>query len=105
MGIPLTLNFLGEQLSLIGIWDRSPIIAILGSLTIVLSSCYSMFLFNRLCYGQQYSYIYQVLDIDRREFMLLLSLLIPTILFGIFPNIILDNLHLSITSLLYNIPF
>src|SRR6202000_2116747 len=30
-GIPLTLNFLGEQLSLIGIWFRNPIVAILGA--------------------------------------------------------------------------
>ena len=30
-GIPLSLNFLGEQMSLIGIWERSSIVAILGA--------------------------------------------------------------------------
>jgi NADH-ubiquinone oxidoreductase chain 4 len=34
---------------------------------------------------------------------LLISLLIPTVLLGIFPNVILDGLHFSISSLLYNI--
>jgi NADH-ubiquinone oxidoreductase chain 4 len=34
---------------------------------------------------------------------LLISLLIPTVLLGIFPNVILNGLHFSISSLLYNI--
>ena len=42
-------------------------------------------------------------DISRREFMLLLPLLLSTVLLGIYPNIILDTLHFSITTLLYNI--
>jgi NADH-ubiquinone oxidoreductase chain 4 len=105
IGFPLTINFLGEQLSLMGIWDRNPLIAVIGTLTMVLSSCYSIFLYNRICYGEQNPNIKQILDIDRREFMLLLSLFIPTILLGIFPNILLDTLHSSVTSLLYNIPF
>lgn len=104
IGVPLTINFLGEQLSLIGIWERNPMIAILGTLTIVLSSCYSLFLYNRICYGEQNPDMIQILDIDRREFILLFSILIPTILLGIFPNIILNTLHESVTSLLYNLP-
>ena len=36
--------------------------------------------------------------------MLLISLLIPTIVLGIFPNVILSTLHASVTTLLYNIP-
>jgi NADH-ubiquinone oxidoreductase chain 4 len=79
-------------------------IAILGTLTIVLSSCYSLFLYNRICYGEQNPDMIQILDIDRREFILLFSILIPTILLGIFPNIILNTLHESVTSLLYNLP-
>ncbi len=42
-------------------------------------------------------------DINRREFMLLLPLLLGTVVLGIYPNIILDTLHLSISTLLYNI--
>jgi hypothetical protein len=33
----------------------------------------------------------------------LISLLLPTVLLGICPNIILDGLHFSISSLLYNV--
>ncbi len=102
-GIPLTLNFLGEQLSLIGIWERSPIIAALGATGIVLSAIYSIYLYNRISYGIYSPHLKPIKDISRREFNLLITLLLPTVLLGIFPKVILDDLHFSITSLLYNI--
>ena len=102
-GIPLSLNFLGEQLSLIGIWNKSPIIAAIGATGIVLSACYSIYLYNRLSYGLYSPHLKPVQDITRLEFNLLIALLIPTILLGIFPNVILDSLHLSVSTLLYNI--
>nr|YP_010988383.1 NADH dehydrogenase subunit 4 [Tylopilus brunneirubens]WOR75470.1 NADH dehydrogenase subunit 4 [Tylopilus brunneirubens] len=104
-GIPLSLNFLGEQLSLIGIWEVNPIISSLGATGIVLSACYSIFLYNRISYGTYSPNMNNVivLDITRREFIILISLLIPTILLGIFPNVILDSLHVSVSTVLYNI--
>lgn len=101
-GIPLSLNFLGEQLSLIGIWQQNPIIASLGATGIVLSACYSIFLYNRLSYGNLSPYLPPLKDINRREYFLLLSLLIPTTIFGIFPNVILNSLHTSTSALLYS---
>ena len=100
-GIPLSLNFLGEQMSLIGIWERSPLVAILGATGIVLSACYSIYLYNSVSYGSYSPYLKPLRDITRREFILLISLLIPTIVLGIYPNIILDSLHVTITTLLY----
>ena len=103
-GIPLSLNFLGEQLALIGIWEINPIIAALGATGIVLSACYSIFLYNRISYGVYSPNMNSkiLLDISRREFMILISLLIPTILLGIFPNVILDSIHVSVSTFLYN---
>jgi NADH-ubiquinone oxidoreductase chain 4 len=103
-GVPLTLNYLGEFMSLVGLFQINPITAILGATTILLSVCYSIFLFNRISYGSYSPHLPILKDINRREFMLLISLLIPTVLLGIFPNVILDMLHTSVTSLLYNIP-
>lgn len=122
-GIPLTLNFLGEQLSLLGIWQQNPIIAALGATGIVLSAIYSIFLYNRLSYGDYSPYLFAtpmktnnldkeeivlgtkgrgiIKDINRREYFLLLALLIPTVILGIFPNVLLDSLHFSVSSLLY----
>jgi NADH-ubiquinone oxidoreductase chain 4 len=103
-GIPLSLNFLGEQLALIGIWEINPIIAALGATGIVLSACYSIFLYNRISYGTYSPHMKSklLLDISRREFSILISLLIPTILLGIFPNVILDSIHVSVSTFLYN---
>ena len=101
-GIPLSLNFLGEQLALMGIWEVNPVVAALGASGILLSACYSLFLMNRLSYGDYSPYLYPVKDLNRREYHLLLALIIPTFFFGIFPNIILEGLHMVGTSLLYN---
>ena len=102
-GIPLTLNFLGEQMSLIGIWERSPSVAVLGATGIVLSACYSIYLYNRLSYGSYSPYIKPLIDINRREFILLISLFIPTIILGIYPNVVLETLHFSVLPLLYHL--
>ena len=101
-GIPLSLNFLGEQLALMGIWEVNPVVAALGASGILLSACYSLFLMNRLSYGDYSPYLYPVKDLNRREYHLLLGLIIPTFFFGIFPNVILEGLHMVGTSLLYN---
>jgi len=102
-GVPLTLNWVGEFLSLTGMWDRSPLIAALGAIGILFSACYSFWLYNRISYGSHSPYLTVTNDVNRREFILLISLIIPIVIFGIFPNIILDSLHLSVTSLLFNI--
>ena len=101
MATPLTLNFLGEQMSLIGIWSINPIVAILSGTGIVLSACYSIFLYNRISYGAYSPHLKPMKDISRIEFISLISLLIPTLVLGIYPNIILDTLHVSITPILY----
>src|SRR6266568_6472269 len=101
-GIPLSLNFLGEQLSLIGIWQNNPIIAALGATGIILSACYSLFLYNRLSYGNLSPLLTPIKDLNRREYYLLISLLIPTILFGILPDVILNSLHTSVSALIFS---
>ena len=88
-------------MALIGIWDKSPIVAIIGATGIFLSACYSVFLFNRLSFGTYSPYLSPLKDISRREYNLLITLLVPTVVLGIWPNIVLDSLHTSVSSLLY----
>jgi len=101
MATPLTLNFVGEQMSLIGIWSINPVIAILGGTGIVFSACYTIYLYNRISYGGYSPHLKPMKDISRIEFISLISLLIPTLILGIYPNLILDTLHISVTQLLY----
>ena len=103
-GIPLSINWLGELLSLMGIWQQNPIIACLGATGILLSACYSMFLYNRISYGNLSPYLPPLKDLNRREYYMLICLLIPTLVFGILPDVLLTPLHISVTSLLYVLP-
>jgi NADH-ubiquinone oxidoreductase chain 4 len=60
-------------------------------------------MYNRISYGAHSKYLAVTSDITRREFMLLLPLLIATVAFGVYPNIILNNLHLAVSSLIYTV--
>lgn len=102
MAVPLSLNWIGELMSLAGTLQRSPVIGVLGASSIVLSACYTIFLFNRLSFGSYSQYLSYTTDITRREFMLLFPMLFTAFLFGIMPNIILDDLHVSVTNVLYS---
>jgi len=104
-GTPLTLNFVGEFMSLYGAFERMPILGILASTSIVLSAAYTIFMYNRIAFGGSYSvyFVENIGDVTRREFILLLVFVVFTVLFGIYPAPILDGLHYSVSSLIYNI--
>jgi NADH-ubiquinone oxidoreductase chain 4 len=104
MAVPLSLNWIGEALSLAGIFQKSPVIGLLGASSIVLSACYSIFLFNRLAFGAYSQYLSYTTDISRREYMVMLPLLLVALIFGIMPNIIFTDLHVAVTELLYATP-
>lgn len=101
--VPLSANWAGEFLCLAGAFQRNPVFAVLGSTGIVLSAAYSIWLYNRIAFGSWSKYLNYTIDLTRREFMLLLPLLFVAVVFGIFPNIILDSVHASTSGLLYSI--
>jgi len=105
--VPLSLNYVGEFLSLTGVFLQSPFISVLGASGIVLSAAYSIWVYTRISYGSYNNPVFNLMgsvkDINRREFFLLLPLLIATVILGILPNIVLDALHASVTTILYSI--
>jgi NADH-ubiquinone oxidoreductase chain 4 len=102
-GTPLTLNFIGEFLSLYGILERLPVIGVLASSSIVLSAAYSIYMFNRIAFGGSFSIFFEqsISDLTKREFFILFSLVLFTVLFGIYPSFILDGIHLGVSGLIY----
>jgi NADH-ubiquinone oxidoreductase chain 4 len=104
-GAPLTLNFIGEFLSLYGIFERIPLLGILASSSMVFSAAYTIFMFNRIAFGGNYSsYFFKyVKDVSKREFVLLFTLVVFTVLLGVYPAPILDGLHYTVSALIYNI--
>lgn len=115
-GAPLSLNFIGEFLALTGTFQNSPIVGFLGASGIFLSAVYSIWLFNRVTFLNYSPFFNQPTitnikpgsklelgDLNRREFFLIIPLLIATVIFGIWPNTILESLHYPITQLLINV--
>ena len=103
-GAPLTLNFIGEFMSLYGVFERMSVLGVLASSSIIFSAAYTIFMFNRIAFGGTYSpyFIKYVTDVSKREFAILFILVIFTVLFGLYPAPILDGLHYSVSSLIYN---
>jgi len=103
-GTPLTVNFVGEFLSIYGAFERLPILGAIAASSIVFSAAYTMFMFNRIAFGGALSKHIQspLPDLNRREFYILAILVFFTVLFGIYPAPILDGLHYSVSTLIYN---
>ena len=103
-GVPLTLNFIGEFMSLYGAFERLPLLGIIASSSIVFSAAYTIYMYNRIAFGGSLAKLIRISvpDLNKREFYILLILVFFTILLGIYPTYILDGLHYSVSSLIYN---
>jgi NADH-ubiquinone oxidoreductase chain 4 len=104
-GVPLTLNFVGEFMSLYGVFERLPLLGVMASSSIILSAAYTIYMFNRISFGGSFSnfFVENIIDVTKREFFLLFILVFITVIFGIYPSFILDGLHYSVTNLIYYI--
>ena len=98
LAFPCTCNFVGEFVMLVGIFNENSFVAFLSSSGMVLSGAYSLWVFNRVCFGN-IKLIY-VKDINRFEFLILSILAFFTILFGVFPTILTDYMTFSIVNLI-----
>ena len=105
-GAPLTLNFVGEFMSLYGVFEKLPLLGILASSSIVFSAAYTIFMFNRICFGGAFflssSDPYTLIDLNKREFFMLFTLVLFTVVLGIYPAPILDGLHYSVSTLIFS---
>ena len=103
-GAPLTLNFVGEFLSLYGVFEKLPLLGVFAASSIVFSAAYTIYLFNRISFGGSFSLFFQenFQDLTKREFFILLTLVFFTILFGIYPSFILDGIHHGVSGLIYS---
>ena len=93
-GTPLTLNFIGEFMSLYSIVERLPVLGVFACSSIVFSAAYSVYLFNRVSFGGSFTRFLEesVFDVNKREFLILFILVVFTVVFGIYPSLILNVL-------------
>lgn len=102
IGTPLSANFVGEFLSLYGAFKSSPIIIAFAVSSVLLSAIYQFKLTNRITGGVPY-YIANIGDINKRESLMLIVIILITLLIGIYPNFILKSLYYNISTLIYTL--
>lgn len=104
-GTPLSLNFIGEFMSLYGAFERIPLLGVIASSSIVFSAAYTIYMFNRIAFAGSFSKFFKcnIPDLSKREFNILFTLVILAVVYGIYPAPLLDGLHYSVSLLIYNI--
>ena len=101
IGLPGTSSFIGEFLILVGSFKTNTSITFLGATGMVIGGCYSLWLFNRIIYGNlKTQYFNEFIDINKREFLTFFPLIIGTIFMGLLPNIFLAPIHFSVNFLI-----
>ncbi len=106
ISFPGTSSFVGEFLILVGSFKVNTTITFLGATSVVVGAAYSLWLFNRIAYGNlktQYTNVF--LDLSLREFVVFLPLISGTLFVGIYPNFFLTSIHASVNNLVEIIYF
>ncbi len=100
IGLPGTGSFVGEFLILTGSFKVNTSITFLSATGMVIGACYSLWLFNRISYGNiKTQYFTYFSDISKREFFIFLPLIIGTLVMGLYPEIFLESIHMSVNML------
>ena len=86
-GMPGLANFIGEFYSLVGAFQRFPIITICAALGIIGSAIYGMVLFQSSFHGPVKN---SFIDLSIRERFISITLFACLLVFGLFPNLILQ---------------
>jgi proton-translocating NADH-quinone oxidoreductase chain M len=101
MGLPGTSSFVSEFLVLVGAFKSNVFVTALAATGVIWGAGYSIWLYNRVAFGNiRTSHISAFHDIDRREFMVFLPCILLVLLMGLYPEIFLNVMHVSITHLI-----
>jgi proton-translocating NADH-quinone oxidoreductase chain M len=99
--LPGTASFVAEILVIIGIVMVDLWVGSLLFLSGVIGLVYSLWLLNRVANGPISEFIKVYIDLTKMEFIYLMILSILTIVLGIYPQWILEAIHMSIMGLFF----
>lgn len=101
VGLPGTTGFVGEFLVLVGVFQVNTWVAFLATTGIILSAGYALWLYRRVIFGVlEKADLKSVKDLSAREVAILTPLLAAIIFFGVYPQPILDVMHVSVENLI-----
>jgi NADH-quinone oxidoreductase subunit M len=100
IGLPGTSGFVGEFLSLIGIYQMSSWVALVCTTGIILGAAYMLYLYRRVAYGVQRNADAAAMpDLDKREWAMMVPLAAVVLWMGVYPESFLAPMRKDIATL------
>nr|YP_009047467.1 NADH dehydrogenase subunit 4 [Buxbaumia aphylla]AGN74258.1 NADH dehydrogenase subunit 4 [Buxbaumia aphylla]AHG58862.1 NADH dehydrogenase subunit 4 [Buxbaumia aphylla] len=100
MSLPGTSSFIGEFLILVGAFQRNTLVATLAALGMILGAAYSLWLYNRVIFGNfKPKFLQKFSDLNRREVLIFCPFIVGVIWMGIYPEVFLECMHTSVSNL------
>lgn len=100
VGLPLTMGFVGEFLSLLGFYQISPFMTILAGTSIIMGAIYMLHLYRRTFFGVVTNPANEKLhDLNKNEIMGLVPLTLVVIWLGVYPKPVLEPIDNSVNAL------
>jgi NADH-quinone oxidoreductase subunit M len=81
-------------------------VAVLASLGVILGAAYMLWLYKRVVFGKLVNEdLKQLTDLNKSEIVILISLAIPTLFFGFYPEPLMNTIEVSVKNLIdmYNL--
>jgi NADH-quinone oxidoreductase subunit M len=101
VGLPGSSGFVGEFLTLIGTYQANSSVAFFATLGVILSAAYALYLYRRVIFGVlDKQNLLSIADLNARELVLLVPLVVLTLYYGFHPQPILDASAASIDHLI-----
>jgi len=103
LGLPGTSGFIGEFLILVGAFQVNHLVAVLASLGVILAAAYMLWLYKRVIFGTiKNSELKNLIDLNKTELIMFISLAFLTIFFGFYPDPLLKTINVSVSNLIEN---
>ncbi|MBX2885675.1 MAG: NADH-quinone oxidoreductase subunit M [Granulosicoccus sp.] len=103
VGLPGTSGFVGEFLTLLGVFQVNTWVALFATTGVILSAAYALWLYRRVVFGAlEKENLKTILDLDRREKAIIYPLVILVIFYGVYPMPIFEATGVSVDNLVTN---
>ena len=101
VGLPGTSGFVGEFLTLMGIFQANTWVAVVATTGVILSAGYALWLYRRVVMGDLIKEsLKSITDMTRREKAIFAPLVVMTILLGVYPSLVTDVIGPSVEALI-----
>ena len=103
VGLPGTSGFVGEFLTLVGIFQVNTWVAAVATSGVILSAAYALWLYRRVVMGDLIKEsLRTITDMGTRERVIFAPLVFMTLLLGVYPALVLDITGPSVAALVVN---